>query len=57
VKVDRMHGHELPYRLITNVASPRALAGIGKRPHVRGMNLELTDEEAALLLKELNGIN
>jgi hypothetical protein len=33
-----------------------ALPAIGKRSHVRVMTLDLTDGEAALLLKELNGI-
>jgi hypothetical protein len=33
-----------------------ALPVIGKRSHVRDMTLDLTDDEAALLLKELNGI-
>jgi hypothetical protein len=29
---------------------------IGRRSHVRAMTLDLTDDEAALLLKELNGL-
>jgi len=42
-------------QLILELASG-ALPAIGKRSHVRVMTLELTDDEAALLLKELNGI-
>jgi hypothetical protein len=30
--------------------------GLGKRSHVRVMALDLTDHEAAVLLKELNGL-
>jgi hypothetical protein len=37
-------------------AAACALTAIGKRSYVRGMNLDLTDHEAALLLEELNDI-
>jgi hypothetical protein len=42
----------LPYLPVAACARP----AIGKRSHVSVMNLDLTDEEAALLLKGLNGI-
>ena len=32
------------------------MAAVGKRSRVQVMTLDLTDEEAAALLKELNGI-
>jgi hypothetical protein len=40
----------------SQVSSSRALPVIGKRSRVRGMTIDLTEQEAALLLKELNGI-
>ena len=38
------------------MAAPCGLPALGKRSHVRVMTLDLTDHEAALLLKELNGL-
>jgi hypothetical protein len=37
-------------------AGARALPVIGKRSHVRDMILDLTDDEASPLLRELNGL-
>ena len=36
--------------------APVIIATVGEHSHVAVMNLELTDEEAAALLKELDGI-
>jgi hypothetical protein len=54
--------HDYDYALLLNTLLLRqfrlacALPAIGKRSHVRDMTLDLTDDEAALLLRELNGI-
>jgi hypothetical protein len=49
----------MPHHDAINPHLPVAVCGlpaIGKRSHVRGMTLDLTDHEASLLLKELNGL-
>ena len=43
-------------RLTRQFPVARALPAVGKRAHVPRLTLDLTAEEAALLLKELNGI-
>jgi hypothetical protein len=35
---------------------PSELAAIGQRSHIRIMNLDLTNEETAALVRELDGI-
>jgi hypothetical protein len=54
----KMWANDVRGRQLTNSEAPATggLPQVGKRSRVRGMTLDLTDHEAFLLLKELNGI-